>query len=128
MNLSYIIQQTLLMMGFTFLVGVAFAYVLKLMTLIFSSLSGEGLPALAGKVRARVYTYCAELAQTYEYIRSTVRTDDGMMNEMPLDPETKNETVYAMNEMAEYHFGNLEDPSAKETDTNLRYGLNHGKI
>lgn len=128
MNLSYIIQQTLLMMGFTFLVGVAFAYVLKLMTLIFSCLSGEGLPALFGKARARGHAYFSELARTYEYIRSTVRTDDGMMNEMPLDPETKNETVYAMNGMAEYHFGNLEDPSAKETEINLRYGLNHGKI
>ena len=35
MTLTYIIRETLLMMGFTFVVGVAFAYVLKLMTLFF---------------------------------------------------------------------------------------------
>lgn len=32
MNLMYIIQETALMMGFTFIVGIAFAYVLKGMT------------------------------------------------------------------------------------------------
>ena len=45
MNLSYIIEETLLMAGFTFIVGIAFAYALKLTTFFFSRLSGEGLSA-----------------------------------------------------------------------------------
>ena len=38
MNLSYIIEETLLMAGFTFIVGIAFAYALKLTTFFFSRL------------------------------------------------------------------------------------------
>lgn len=124
MNLSYIILETLLMMGFTFIVGIAFAYVLKLMILLFSRLNGEGLSVMAGKARA----YFAELARTYDYIRSVIRTDDGSMGEMPLDPDTKDETILAMNGMAEYHFGNLAEPSKKDTEMNLLYELHHGKI
>ena len=51
MTLTYIIRETLLMMGFTFVVGVAFAYVLKLMTLFFSYLNGEDLPSLVRRSR-----------------------------------------------------------------------------
>lgn len=124
MDLSYIILQTLMMMGFTFIVGIAFAYVLKLMTLLFSCLNGRELSEFAARARA----YFAELAWTYDYIRSAIRSDDGSMGEMPLDPDTKNETVHAMNGMAEYHFGNLGEPSKKDTEMNLLYELHHGKI
>lgn len=51
MTLTYIIRETLLMMGFTFVVGAAFAYVLKLMTLFFSYLNGEDLPSLVRRSR-----------------------------------------------------------------------------
>ena len=44
MNLMYIIRETALMMGFTFVVGIAFAYVLKGMTFFFSRFGGCGLP------------------------------------------------------------------------------------
>ena len=40
MNLMYIIRETALMMGFTFVVGIAFAYVLKGMTFFFSRFGG----------------------------------------------------------------------------------------
>ena len=48
MNLSYIIGETLLMAGFTFIVGIAFAYALKLTTFFFSRLNGHDLPGLYG--------------------------------------------------------------------------------
>ena len=51
MNLSYIIEETLLMAGFTFIVGIAFAYALKLTTFFFSRLNGHDLPVLLRKSR-----------------------------------------------------------------------------
>ena len=39
MDLMHMIGETSLMMGFTFIVGMAFAYVLKLMTFFFSRLN-----------------------------------------------------------------------------------------
>ena len=49
MNLSYIIEETLLMAGFTFIVGIAFAYALKLTTFFFSRLNGHDIPSCCGK-------------------------------------------------------------------------------
>lgn len=49
MNLSYIIGETLLMAGFTFIVGIAFAYALKLTTFFFFP-----------PQRARSFPSCAE--------------------------------------------------------------------
>ena len=50
MNLSYIIEETLLMAGFTFIVGIAFAYALKLTTFFFSPAStGTTFPSCCGK-------------------------------------------------------------------------------
>ena len=49
MNLSYIIEETLLMAGFTFIVGIAFAYALKLTTFFFSRLNGTTFPSCCGK-------------------------------------------------------------------------------
>lgn len=43
MSLIDIIKETLIMMGFTFVVGIAFAYILKLMTLFFPRLDGKNL-------------------------------------------------------------------------------------
>lgn len=43
------IGETSLMMGFTFIVGMAFAYVLKLMTFFFSRLNGTEISALLRK-------------------------------------------------------------------------------
>ena len=45
MNLLYIIEETALMMGFTFIVGIAFAYVLKGMTFLFSHFGGKSISA-----------------------------------------------------------------------------------
>jgi len=72
MTLTYIIRETLLMMGFTFVVGVAFAYVLKLMTLFFSYLNGEDLPSLVRRSRIWGRAYRMEVAHSYRYIRSFV--------------------------------------------------------
>ena len=51
------IGETSLMMGFTFIVGMAFAYVLKLMTFFFSRLNGTEISALLrkGRIWGRAY-------------------------------------------------------------------------
>ena len=49
MDLMHMIGETSLMMGFTFIVGMAFAYVLKLMTFFFSRLNGTEISALLRK-------------------------------------------------------------------------------
>ena len=54
MNLMYIIRETALMMGFTFVVGIAFAYVLKGMTFFFSRFGGCGLSDWMGRSRVPI--------------------------------------------------------------------------
>ena len=102
MNLMYIIEETALMMGFTFIVGMAFAYVLKGMTFFFS----------------RVWTraYRMNLTHTYRYIWSVTRTDDGSPDETAQDG------------LAEYHFGNLRDAGKQDAEMSRLYELHHGKI
>lgn len=109
MTLTYIIRETLLMMGFTFVVGVAFAYVLKLMTLFFSYLNGEDLPSLVRRSRIWGRAYRMEVAHSYRYIRSFVG-DERSVREMPMDPATEEESIHGMNGLTEYHFGNPETP------------------
>lgn len=112
MSLLYIIRETLLMMGFTFVVGIAFAYVLKVMTFFFSFASGNGLGGLMKKSRIWGRAYRMSIARSYRSIWS-VTWNDGFMQEMPMDAETKAEVILAMVGMAEYHFGNPEVPETK---------------
>ena len=64
------IEETSLMMGFTFIVGIAFAYVLKLMTFFFSRLNGTEMSALLRKGRIWGRAYRMDIARTDRYIRS----------------------------------------------------------
>lgn len=116
------------MMGFTFIIGIAFAYVLKLMIFTFSNFSEKGFAAFTGQVKDWTHNYSDNLRHTYESIWATMRPDDKVMRVMPLDTETKDETIYGMNGMAEYHFGNLADPAANAPQLNVNYELHHGKI
>lgn len=65
------IGETSLMMGFTFIVGMAFAYVLKLMTFFFSRLNGTEISALLRKGRIWGRAYRMDIARTDRYIRSS---------------------------------------------------------
>ena len=58
MDLMHMIGETSLMMGFTFIVGMAFAYVLKLMTFFFSRLNGTEISALLRKGRIWARAVC----------------------------------------------------------------------
>ena len=58
------IGETSLMMGFTFIVGMAFAYVLKLMTFFFSRLNGTEISALLRKGRIWGRAYRMDIART----------------------------------------------------------------
>lgn len=109
MTLTYIIRETLLMMGFTFVVGTAFAYVLKLMTLFFSYLNGEDLPSLVRRSRIWGRAYRMEVSHSYRYVRSFMGSGRPMCG-MPMDPATEDEAIHGMNGLTEYHFGNPEVP------------------
>ena len=106
MTLTYIIRETLLMMGFTFVVGVAFAYVLKLMTLFFSYLNGEDLPSLVRRSRIWGRAYRMEVAHSYRYIRSFVG-DERSVREMPMDPATEEESIHGMNGLTAVSYTHL---------------------
>lgn len=124
MNLLYIIRETLLMMGFTFVVGIVFAYVLKLMTLFFSNLSKENLPVLVTKGRG----YCVKVAHTYNYIR-TFSWEEHFIPKQASDSEVKEDTVFhSMNRLAEYHFGSLRELPKQDMEMNQLYEMHHGKI
>ena len=103
MNLMYIIRETALMMGFTFVVGIAFAYVLKGMTFFFSRFGGCGLSDWMGRSRVWARAYRMNLIRTYRSIWS-------------LDCED------------EYHFGNPRDGEKQDAEMKRLYELHHGKI
>ena len=104
------------MMGFTFLVGIAFAYVLKAMTFLFSGLSEKGLYEVLKKSRI-------DIARTYRYIRTVTRLDGGSAA-----GDAKSEADHAMDGLAEYHLGNLEDAAKQDKEMTCLYELHHGKI
>lgn len=99
MNLSYIIEETLLMAGFTFIVGIAFAYALKLTTFFFSRLNGHDLPVLLRKSRIWERAYRMNVAHTYRYIHSIARNDDPQKRPAATDACM----IRTMQELAEYH-------------------------
>ena len=127
MSLSYIIQETMLMLGFTFIVGIAFAYILKLMTLLFSYFDGEGLPGLVKRCQAWGRAYCVEVAHTYKYIR-TMTWNEGFTREMPGHCDLTAETSPSMDGLAEYHFGNSDSQTKQDAEMKHLYEIHHGKI
>lgn len=120
MNLIDIIRETLLMMGFTFIVGIAFAYVLKLLTLF---LDRENLPSLLKRSRIWGRAYRMDVTLIYKNIRHITRTENGLI---PLKAETLQSI---MDDLAEYHFGNSEETAKQDTEMNNQlYEFHYGKI
>lgn len=111
------------MMGFTFLVGIAFAYVLKAMTFLFSGLSEKGLYKVLKKSRIWGRAYRMDIARTYRYIRTVTRLDGGSAA-----GDAKSEADHAMDGLAEYHLGNLEEAAKQDKEMTCLYELHHGKI
>lgn len=128
MNLLYIIEETALMMGFTFIVGIAFAYVLKLMTFFFSRLGGKEISASMERGRIWLRAYRMDLTRTYRYIWSATRTDDGSLADMAQGEEGMAETARTQDGLAEYHFGNLLKAGTQDPEMSCLYELHHGKI
>ena len=120
MDLIHMIEETSLMMGFTFIVGIAFAYVLKLMTFFFSRLNGTEMSALLRKGRIWGRAYRMDIARTDRYIRSAARIG----GEVPADPDADR----AMDALAEYHLGNPEDAARQDKEKTRLYELHHGTV
>ena len=124
MNLSYIIGETLLMAGFTFIVGIAFAYALKLTTFFFSRLNGHDLPVLLRKSRhpgtrlpheRRPHLPIHPLDRPQRRPSKRPAATDACM-------------IRTMQELAEYHFGNSGESSKEDGNMNGLYEFHHGKI
>ena len=111
------IGETSLMMGFTFIVGMAFAYVLKLMTFFFSRLNGTEISALLRKGRIWGRAYRMDIARTDRYIRSVARIG----GDVSADPD-------ADHAMAEYHLGTPGDAARQDSEMTRLYELHHGTV
>ena len=116
----YIIRETALMMGFTFIVGMAFAYVLKLMTFFFSRLNGTEISALLRKGRIWGRAYRMDIARTDRYIRSVARIG----GDVSADPDAD----HAMDALAEYHLGTPGDAARQDSEMTRLYELHHGTV
>ena len=106
------IGETSLMMGFTFIVGMAFAYVLKLMTFFFSRLLRKG------RIWGRAYRM--DIARTDRYIRSVARIG----GDVSADPDAD----HAMDALAEYHLGTPGDAARQDSEMTRLYELHHGTV
>ena len=104
MDLMHMIGETSLMMGFTFIVGMAFAYVLKLMTFFFSRLNGTEISALLRKGRI--------------WGRARIGGD------VSADPDAD----HAMDALAEYHLGTPGDAARQDSEMTRLYELHHGTV
>lgn len=115
------IGETSLMMGFTFIVGMAFAYVLKLMTFFFSRLNGTEISALLRKGQAYGAAPTAwDIARTDRYIRSS----PGIGGDVSADPDAD----HAMDALAEYHLGTPGDAARQDSEMTRLYELHHGTV
>ena len=113
------IGETSLMMGFTFIVGMAFAYVLKL-TFFFSRLNGTEISALLRKGRIWGRAYRMDIARTDRYIRSVARIG----GDVSADPDAD----HAMDALAEYHLGTPGDAARQDSEMTRLYELHHGTV
>lgn len=120
MDLMHMIGETSLMMGFTFIVGMAFAYVLKLMTFFFSRLNGTEISALLRKGRIWGRAYRMDIARTDRYIRSS----PGIGGDVSADPDAD----HAMDALAEYHLGTPGDAARQDSEMTRLYELHHGTV
>jgi hypothetical protein len=118
MDLMHMIGETSLMMGFTFIVGMAFAYVLKLMTFFFSRLNGTEISALLRKGRIWGRAYRMDIARTDRYIRSVAR----------IGGDASADADHAMDALAEYHLGTPGDAARQDSEMTRLYELHHGTV
>ena len=114
------IGETSLMMGFTFIVGMAFAYVLKLMTFFFSRLNGTEISALLRKGRIWGRAYRMDIARTDRYIRSVARIGGAGC----ADPDADQ----AMDAQAEKHHGPPRAAARQDSEMTRLYELHHGTV
>ena len=120
MDLMHMIGETSLMMGFTFIVGMAFAYVLKLMTFFFSRLNGTEISALLRKGRIWGRAYRMDIARTDRYIRSVARIGGGGFPHPGAGQ--------AMGALAEYHPRTPGDAARQDSEMTRLYELHHGTV
>ena len=114
------IGETSLMMGFTFIVGTAFAYVLKLMTFFFSRLNGTEISALLRKGRIWGRAYRMDIARTDRYIRSVARIGGGRYAPPGAD--------HALGALGAYHHGPPGAAARQDSEMTRLYELHHGTV
>ncbi len=126
MSLSYVIRETMLMMGFTFLVGMVFAYIIKLLVFIF--FDRKGVRELADQYRAVSRSNRMEMAR----IRKAVRLMDGsqdtsLLNYVLEDRNDDNrQKIKDLEKLAAFHYGDHGEQKGDE-EMNSLYEF-HGKV
>ncbi len=114
------------MMGFTFVVGVAFAYVLKLMIALFSLCNSGERSRLLKNSRLWGRAYRIQITRTYINIHATAC--GGLLGGILPSTDGRNEASGFMDKLAEYHFGNREESERKDSEMKCLYELHHGEI
>lgn len=105
MSFSYILKEMLLMMGFTFLVGIALAYLIKLMALFFPATNGRSLSELITRDKVWWRAYRMNVSHIY---RAILYADDSLTRYGTPRRNPKDEIVSSMERLAEYHLGSTQ--------------------
>ncbi len=128
MNLIHICKETLMMMGFTFAVGIAFAYLLKLMILLFSCFGKNGMTVWMKKSRVWGRAYRMGVEHIYREARYITLPDEGRTPAASLMLGTYAGKTRAIDGLAEYHFGDPEESALQDKEMKRLYEFHYGKI
>ena len=109
MTLWNIIHETLIMMGFTFGVGIAFAYLLKLLTLFFNYTNKEEISATIWHFRIKARAYRMAMSHAY-----STNWDKKLVNTITTDPKEREAYIRSMDNLIEFHCGTRNLPKQNQ--------------
>ncbi len=115
------------MMGFTFLVGIAFAYLLKLMTFFLTGLNRKSLATAWWQSCVWMRAYRIKTFYSYNYIRSVSMSRE-CLAEFARCSQTQIGTSQTMDELAECHLGNCDTSEREDSEMKCLLEMHHGKI
>ncbi len=130
MSNSDVIRETLVMMGLTFLIGFALAYLIKVMIWSFLSMNRRNMSSVVTHYKAYSRSKRMEMAR----IRRALDTMDGdLVNYTMEDPNRndKKEKVGGLYGIAGFRYGQSARKSKekdKDEEMNRLYEFHHGEV
>ncbi len=131
MGIAEVVKETMLMMGFTFLVGMALAFLIKAMIGLFFFLDGKGISGLATQYRAISRSNRMEMAR----IRKAVKLMDGspdtsllnyVLEDRNTDPGRQQQKD--LDRLASFHTGDRQAKAKKDEEMDRLYEFHHGEV